>query len=78
LCYEIKTDDFYEDIRNDVERLFDTSDYPKDHPSGIGTEVNKKVIRIFKDEVCGRQILEFVGLCPKSYSYKMLEEGNET
>jgi len=44
LCYDIKTDDFYEDIINDVERLFDTSDYPKDHPSGIRTEGNKKVI----------------------------------
>jgi len=40
LCSDIKTDDFYKDISNDVERLCDTSDYPKDHPSGIKTGVN--------------------------------------
>ncbi len=77
LMYEIKTDDFYRDISNDVERLFDTSDYPKDHPSGIRTGVNKKVIGMFKDEVCGKQIEEFVGLRAKLYSYKMFDDGIE-
>ena len=28
LCYEIKTDDFYEDLFKDKE-VFDKSDYPK-------------------------------------------------
>jgi len=78
LCCDIKTDDFYEDITNDVERLFDTSEYPKDDPSGIRTEVNKKVIGMFKDEVCGRQIEEFVGLRSKLYSYKMFEDEKQT
>jgi len=78
LCYDIKTDDSYKDISKDVERFFDTSDYPKDHPSGIRTGVNKKVIGLFKDEVCGKQIEEFVGLRSKLYSYKMFEDGNET
>ena len=31
----------------------------------------------FKDEACGQQIEEFVGLKPKSYSYKMYEDGKE-
>ena len=35
LCYEIQTEDFFEDISNDVEEKFDTSNFPKDHPSGI-------------------------------------------
>ena len=35
LCYEIQTEDFYEDISNDVEGYFDTSNFPKDHPSEI-------------------------------------------
>lgn len=77
LAYEIKTDDFYADIAGDVKRLFDTSDYPVDHPSGIKTEVNKKVIGMFKDEAGGRQIEEFVGLRAKLYSYKMFESGKE-
>jgi len=25
----------YADIANDVDKWFDTSDYPKDHPSGL-------------------------------------------
>ena len=73
LAYEIQTDDFYADIAGDVERLFDTSDYPKDHPSGIKAGVNKKVIGMFKDEAAGNQIEEFVGLRAKLYSYKMFE-----
>ena len=51
--YEIHTKDFYQDISLDVEELFDTSNYPKDHPSGIATGLNKKVIGMFKDETGG-------------------------
>ena len=35
LCYEIQTEDFFKDISGDVEKGFDTSNFPKDHPSGI-------------------------------------------
>ncbi|XP_072046800.1 uncharacterized protein [Amphiura filiformis] len=42
LLYEIETEDFYEDIALDVDRYFDTSNYPADHPSGIPTGKNKK------------------------------------
>jgi len=74
LCYEIKTDDFYVDIADDIESRFDTSDYPKDHPSGVKSGVNKKVIGMFKDEAGGKQIEEFVGLRAKLYSYKISGE----
>ena len=67
----IHTDDFYRDIFYDIETKFDTSDYPPNHPSGIKTGVNKKVIGMFKDEVAGRQITLFVGLRPKLYSFKV-------
>ena len=76
LMYEIQTEDFYEDITDDVIYKFDTSDYPKDHPSGLSTDLNKKVIGMFKDEVAGRQITHFVGLRPKLYSFKV--EGDKT
>ena len=75
LMYEIKTDDFYDDIRDDIRNKFDTSDYPQDHKSGILTGVNKKVIGLFKDEVAGQQITHFVGLRPKLYSFKV-EDSN--
>ena len=39
LMYEIDTEDFYQDIIPDVRELFDTSNYPKDHPSGIRTGI---------------------------------------
>ena len=73
LMYEIQTEDFYKDISGDVKDRFDTSDYPPNHPSGIPTGCNKKVLGMFKDEVAGRCIEEFVGLRAKLYSYKMLE-----
>ena len=72
--YEIKTKDFYKDISNDVEEKFDTSNYPKEHPSGIKTGVNKKVVGMIKDECGGKQIVIFVGLRSKLYSFFV--EGN--
>ena len=69
LMYEIETEDFYKDISPDVESWFDTSDLPKEHPSGIETGINKKVIGMFKDEAGGKIITEFVGLRAKNYSF---------
>jgi len=40
LMYEIETEDFHVDLANGVDKWFDTSDYPKDHPSGIRTGIN--------------------------------------
>ena len=75
LMYQIRTEDFYKDIKDDIKTRFDTSDYPRGHESGIQTGLNKKVIGMFKDEVAGRQITHFVGLRPKMYSFK-IEESN--
>ena len=77
LAYEIETEDFYRDISSDVKSKFDTSNYPKNHPSGILTGVNKKVIGMFKDEAAGKQIAEFVGLRAKLYSYRVEESYEE-
>ena len=52
---------------------FDTRDYPPNHPSGIPSGFNKKVLGMFKDEVGGKVIEEFVGLRAKLYSYEMLD-----
>src|SRR6218665_873523 len=53
LVYDVRTDDFYADIKDDIHNRFDTSEYPKDHSSGIETGFNKKVIGMFKEEVGG-------------------------
>ena len=63
----IKTEDFYKDIANEVEKRFDTSNYEVDRPLYIGK--NKKVIGLMKDELGAKIITEFVTLRPKTYSY---------
>ena len=77
LMYEIQTEDFYKDISKDVKYRFDTSDYPPDHPSGIPSGLNKKVLGMFKDEAGGKVIDEFVGLRAKLYSYKILKKAKK-
>ena len=75
LCYmdtdsfimSLKTNDFYKDIVNDVDKRFDTSNYEVNRPLPMGK--NKKVIRLMKDELGGKIIMEFVTLRPKTYSY---------
>ena len=75
LCYmdtdsfimSIKTNDFYKDIANDVEKRFDTSNYEVNRP--LPTGKNKKVIGLMKDELGGKVITEFVNLRPKTYSH---------
>ena len=82
LCYmdkdsfvmNIKTEDFYKDIANDVEKRFDTSNYEVNRP--LPTGKNKKVIGLMKDELAGNIITEFVTLRPKTYSY-LTDDGKE-
>ena len=77
LCYEIETEDFFKDISGDVEKGFDTSNFPKDHPSEIPVGKNKKVPGMMKDEAGGRIIEEFVGLRAKLYSYRVFKGKEE-
>ena len=82
LCYmdtdsfvmNIKTNDFYKDIANDVDKRFDTSNYEVNRP--LPTGKNKKVIGLMKDKLGGKIITEFVTLRPKTYSY-LTDEGKE-
>ena len=77
LCYtdtdsfiiNIKTEDFFEDISNDVEKWFDTSNYDKNDKRPLPIGKNKKVPGLFKDELGGKIITEFVALRAKAYSY---------
>ena len=48
----VKTEDFYEDIANDVKEWFDTSNYDNNRLLPIGK--NKKVIGLFNDELGGK------------------------
>ena len=73
LCYmdtdsfiiNIKTEDFYEEIANDVEKRFDTSNYEVNRP--LPTGKNKQVIGLMKDELGGKIMTEFAALRPKTF-----------
>ena len=83
LCYmdtdsfimHIKTEDFYKDIANDVEKRFDTSNYEVNRP--LYTGKNKKLIGLMKDELGGKIMTEFCALRLKTYSYLMYDGGND-
>ena len=77
LIMEIKTDDFYADVRNESVGEFDTSDYPKDNRYGMPL-VNKTVLGKFKDELKGKIMEEFVVLRAKMYAHKVFENGKKT
>ena len=60
LAYEIKTKDFYKDINPDIEKWFDTSDYPTNHPSGIKTGLNSKWLEMLRMKLVGRRLLNLL------------------
>ena len=79
LCYmdthsfiiNVRADDVYEDVADDVEKRFDTSNYEIDRPLPIGK--NKKKIGLMKDELGGSIMTKSVALRPKTYSYLMYD-----
>ena len=76
----IKSEDAYQDIADDVEKRFDTSNYEfecnsNDRPLPIGK--NKKVIQLMKGELRGKIMAEFVALRPETYSYLMDDGSND-
>ena len=84
LCYmdtdgfviNIITEDFYEDIANDVEKWFDTSNYDKNDKRPLPIGINKKVLGKFKDELGGKIMSEFIALRAKTYAY-LIDAYNE-
>ncbi|XP_065665393.1 uncharacterized protein LOC136086829 [Hydra vulgaris] len=81
LAYEIKTEDYYADIFNDVESKFYTSEFDPKHSATNNVSfkfgANKKVIGMFKDESAGALVEEFIKLRSKLYSYKVHEKDNK-
>ena len=84
LCYtdtdsfiiNIKTEDFFEDISNDVERWFETSNYDRNDKKPLLVGKNKNIHGLFKDELGGKIITEVVALRPKTYVYLMDDGSN--
>ena len=65
----IKTQNFFEDISNDVEGWFDTSYYDKNDKRPFTIGKSKKVPDLFKDELGGKIMTEAATLRPKTYAY---------
>ena len=72
----IKTEDFYKDIANDVDKCFDTSNYDKNDNRPLPVGKNKKVIGMFKDELGGKIMSKFCALRAKTYSY-LIDDYND-
>jgi len=68
---DIQTEDVYKDMAQDI-GLFDTSNYPKDHP--LYSVQSKKVLGKMKDECEVSVIEETVATRPKMYS--VMEQKN--
>ena len=67
----IKTEDFYKDMSNDIDKWFDTSNFNKNDNRPLEIRKNKKVIGRFKDELGGKIMTEFCALRAKAYAYKL-------
>ena len=70
----IKTEDFSEDIADDVEKWFETSRYDEHDKRQLPIGNNKKIIGLFKDELGGKIMKEFVAIRAKTYSYLMHDD----
>ena len=69
----VKAEDFYKDIANDIEKRFETSNYQVNRP--LPTGKNKKVIGLMKDELGGKIMTVFAAVRPKAYYY-LMNDGN--
>ena len=74
LIIHIKTEDFYNDIANNVQKWFDASNDSEDDKRPLLTGKNKKVIGLFKDELEGKIMKEFIALRAKTYAYLMNDD----
>ena len=85
LCYmdtdsfviNIFTEDFFEDINNDIEKWFDTCNYDKNDKRSLKTGINKKIIGMFKDQLGVKIIKEFFAPRAKTNSYLNDDDSEE-
>ena len=67
---------FYQNVANDVEKWFDISNYDESDKRPLPIGKNKNVIGLFKDELGGKIMTEFIALRAKASAY-LMEDGCE-
>jgi hypothetical protein len=74
LCYEIKTNDLYDDLLKIKDKL-DTSNFPKNNK--LFSNDNMIEIGKFKSETTDKLITEFIGLRAKLYSFTVYNDNHD-
>ena len=77
LCYtdadsfviEVKAEDLYVDISNDIEKCYDTSNCDKNDNRPLPIGINKKIPDLFKNELGGKIMNEFCAIRAKTYAF---------
>ena len=67
MLLEIKTQDFYEDLKEKFNNIMDFSNYDKNH--FLYNRDNAKIIGKFKDEFPRNVIIEYIGLKAKLFDF---------
>ena len=70
---EIETEDFYEDIKNDVHKQFDTSKHLKSLNLLLEYGFNKKIKGKMKGELFDGFMKKFIAIAPKIYGFKQFK-----
>ena len=67
LAYAVQTEDICSDMAGDAATHYDFSEYPLNHP--LYSDMNRKAIGFFKNELNSVPMQQFVGLRPKCYAF---------
>ena len=72
--FNVETEDLYKDILLDLEKWYDTSKIDKKINRCIPIRVNAGVIGMFKDELNGKAMSEFLALASKLYAFQDIDD----
>ena len=74
----IETNDFFEDIANDVDEWFDICKYDETNNRPLPIGENKKLIATFKNELNGKIMTAFIALREKTYTFVQINKEDES
>lgn len=75
LVVSIKTHSFQENIKDDIEKNYGTSNFDERRERLL--PVRRNVIVLIKDETFGKIITKFAGIAPKTYAYNVQNDDHK-